>query len=155
MGMPPSASPCFASSMAACMNSSRMPDVWQKFPPLQTNTIARLRSYLRPLRPLREPSSVPKKPLPETRNAAWLGDAVLSLYVREWILREYGAMDGERLTAFTSNQFLSAFGNPTEVEAAIGRIYKKDGLAAAFAEIESRLLPVFLSQEKRRARERR
>jgi dsRNA-specific ribonuclease len=98
---------------------------------------------------------MPKKPSPETRNAAWIGDAVLSLYVREWILREHRAMDGERLTAFTSNQFLSAFGNPTEVEADIGRIYEKDGLAAAFADIESRLLPLFLAQEKRRTRQRR
>jgi len=96
------------------------------------------------------------KKLPaEVRNAAWIGDAVLSLYVRAWILREHGAMDGERLTAFSSNQFLSAFGNPTEVEAGIGRIYERDGLAAAFADIEARLLPVFLAQEKRRARERR
>jgi hypothetical protein len=96
-----------------------------------------------------------KKLSAETRNAAWIGDAVLSLYVRAWILREHGAMDGERLTAFSSNHFLSAFGNPTEVEAGIGRVYEKDGLAAAFAEIEARLLPVFLTQERRRARQRR
>lgn len=99
--------------------------------------------------------AVSKKLPPETRNAAWIGDAVLSLYVREWLLREQGTMDGERLTAFTSNQFLSAFGNPTEVEAAIGRVYERDGLAAAFAEIEARLLPLFLAQEKRRARQRK
>ena len=96
-----------------------------------------------------------KKLPPETRNAAWIGDAVLSLYVREWLLREHGAMDGERLVAFTSNQFLSAFGNPTEVEAAIGRIYERDGLAAAFADIETRLLPLFLAQEKKRSRQRK
>ena len=96
-----------------------------------------------------------KKLSAEIRNAAWIGDAVLSLYVRAWILREHGGMDGERATAFSSNQFLSAFGNPTEVEAGIGRIYERDGLAAAFADIEARLLPVFLAQEKRRARERR
>jgi hypothetical protein len=98
---------------------------------------------------------VPKKPSAETRNAAWIGDAVLSLYVREWILREHRAMDGARLTAFTSNQFLAAFGNPTEVEAGIGRIYEAQGLAAAFREIETKLLPLFLAQERRRARERR
>jgi hypothetical protein len=98
---------------------------------------------------------VPKKPSPETRNAAWIGDAVLSLYVREWILREHGVMDGTRLTAFTSNQFLSAFGNPTEVEAEIGGVYEKDGVAAAFTHIEAKLLPVFLAQERRRLRERR
>lgn len=98
---------------------------------------------------------MPKKLSDDTRNAAWIGDAVLSLYARGWILREHGAMDGARLTAFTSNQFLSAFGNPTEVEAAIGRVYEESGLTAAFGEIEARLLPVFLAQEKRRARERR
>ena len=98
---------------------------------------------------------MPKKLPAEVRNAAWTGDAVLSLFVREWILRESGAMDGERLTAFTSNHFLSALGNPTEVEAGIGRIYERDGLAAAFAEIEAKLLPLFLAQEKRRVRERR
>jgi hypothetical protein len=95
------------------------------------------------------------KKLPaDVRNAAWIGDAVLSLFVREWILRHHGVMDGERLTAFTSNQFLAAFGNATEVEAGIGRIYERDGLAAAFAEIESKLLPLFLTQERRRARQR-
>jgi dsRNA-specific ribonuclease len=98
---------------------------------------------------------MPKKLSPEIRNAAWIGDAVLSLYVRSWILREHGAMDGGRLSAFSSNHFLSVFGNPTEVEAGLGRIYEQDGLDAAFAEIESRLLPVFLAQERRRARERR
>ncbi len=36
----------------------------------------------------------------------------------------------------------------------IGRIYERDGLAAAFADIETRLLPLFLVQEKRRARQR-
>lgn len=96
-----------------------------------------------------------KKSPVETRNEAWIGDAVLSLFAREWLLREHGGMDGGRLVAFTSNQFLSAFGNPTEVEAEIGRIYQRDGLTAAFAAIESRLLPLFLQQEKRRARQRR
>ncbi len=98
---------------------------------------------------------MPKKLSAEIRNAAWIGDAVLSLFARSWLLREHGAMDGERLTAFTSNHFLASFGNPTEVEAAIGEIYARDGLAAAFAEIEQRLLPAFLAQEKRRARQRR
>ncbi len=98
---------------------------------------------------------MPKKLSAETRNAAWIGDAVLSLFVRAWILRRHGAMDGECLTAFTSNAFLAAFGNPTEVEAAIGHVYERDGLAAAFTEIEGKLLPTFLAQERRRARERR
>lgn len=98
---------------------------------------------------------MPKKPSADVRHAAWIGDAVLSLFARTWILRMHGAMDGDRLTAFTSNQFLATFGNPTEVEAALGRLYETEGLAAAFADIETRLLPAFLAQEKRRARERR
>lgn len=98
---------------------------------------------------------MPKKLPAEVRNEAWIGDAVLSLFVRSWILREHGAMDGERLTAFSSNAFLSAVGNPTEVEAEIGRVYERDGLSAAFAAIEEKLLPVFLAQEKRRVRQRR
>lgn len=97
---------------------------------------------------------MPKKPDPAVRNQAWIGDAVLSLFARQWILREHGEMDGERLTAFTSNQFLSAFGNPTHVEAEIGRVYEDGGLEAAFSAIESQFLPLFLAQEKRRARQR-
>jgi dsRNA-specific ribonuclease len=97
---------------------------------------------------------MPKKPDAATRNDAWIGDAVLSLFAREWILREHGAMDGGRLSAFTSNQFLSAFGNPTAVEAEIGRIYAAQGIEAAFREIESRFLPLFLAQERRRIRQR-
>lgn len=98
---------------------------------------------------------MPRKPPPQTRNEAWIGDAVLSLFARQHILRESASMDGEQLARFTSNQFLSAFGNPTEVEAQIGRLYATNGLEAAFAEIETRLLPLFLAQEKRRARQRR
>lgn len=97
---------------------------------------------------------MPKKPDAALRNDAWIGDAVLSLFAREWILRDQERMDGDRLAAFTSNQFLSAFGNPTAVEAEIGRLYAAKGLAAAFAEIEARFLPLFLAQEKRRARQR-
>ena len=48
---------------------------------------------------------------------AWLGDAVLALYVREKILREDGVLDGDKYTRMTSNQFLSAWGEPSAVEA--------------------------------------
>ena len=47
--------------------------------------------------------------------------------------------NGDRLKMFTHmtcNQFLSGVGEPTRVEAAIGRIYNQDGLEAAFAHIE-------------------
>ena len=82
------------------------------------------------------------------REEAWVGDAVLALYVREWILREHKALDGAQFTRFTSNGFLRALGNPTTVEAEIGVIYREEGLEAAFTHIEEKLLPIFLRQEK-------
>jgi len=86
--------------------------------------------------------------LEKERCQAWTGDAVLSLFARQWIL-EYtgGEMDGQMLIRMTSNQFLSAFGNPTSIEAQIGRIYEKDGLAGAFTHIEETFLPLFRKQQ--------
>jgi hypothetical protein len=83
---------------------------------------------------------------------AWIGDAVLSLYVRKKILREDGAIDGPKAERMTSNQFLSALGEPSEVEAELGRVYEHNGLDAAFVWIESRLLPTFDRQEAKRMR---
>ncbi|MGJ8644561.1 MAG: hypothetical protein ACSHX9_14215 [Luteolibacter sp.] len=80
------------------------------------------------------------------REAAWIGDAVLALYAREFVLRERGCMDGVWFTHLTSNEFLSAFGNPTSVEAKIGRIYRDEGLAPAHAYIEETFLPMFRKQ---------
>ncbi len=83
------------------------------------------------------------------RDRAWVGDAVLSLYARGWILSnlgEPGVQRGEVLTWFTSNQFLSVFGEPTKVEAKIGSVYEEQGLQAAFDFIEDRILPMFLKQ---------
>ncbi len=77
------------------------------------------------------------------REAAWVGDAVLALFARQFVLRERGTMDGEWFTLLTSNEFLSAFGNPTRVEASIGRVYQEQGLQAAFDWMEGELLPVF------------
>ncbi len=95
------------------------------------------------------------KPLPpETHNAAWIGDAVLSLVIRRWILDQTGRTDGTQLTAATSNQFLALFGNPTEVEATIGRVYETEGLTAAATWIETHLLPTHLAQRKRQIRQR-
>ena len=82
------------------------------------------------------------------REEAWIGDAVLALYVREWILKEKSALDGEAFIRFTSNDFLRFQGNPTSVEAEIGRVYQDEGLAAGFAWIEEKLLPRFLTREK-------
>jgi hypothetical protein len=88
----------------------------------------------------------------ELVEQAWIGDAVLSLYVRAAILREGCGVDGERSARMTSNQFLNAVGEPTHVEAKIGRVYQRDGLAAAFAWIDNNLMPVFQRQEENRKR---
>jgi len=79
----------------------------------------------------------------EERESAWVGDAVLALFAREWVLRERNSMDGEWFTRLTSNDFLSAFGNPTRVEASIGKVYREQGLAAAFNFIETEMVPLF------------
>ena len=78
---------------------------------------------------------------PVIRAQAWVGDAVLALYVREWILSFKGEIDGSLFIEFTSNNFLRLTGNATGVEAQIGRIYKAEGLAAANAWIEENLRP--------------
>lgn len=80
------------------------------------------------------------------RESAWVGDAVLALFAREFVLRERQTMDGVWFTRLTSNDFLSAFGNPTRVEASIGKLYREQGLAAAFAWIEAEMLPLFRKQ---------
>lgn len=84
----------------------------------------------------------------QEREDAWVGDAVLALFARQYVLRERKAMDGEWFTRLTSNDFLSAFGNPTRVEASIGRLYLEGGEAAAFAWMEENLLPLFRKQIK-------
>lgn len=83
---------------------------------------------------------------------AWIGDAVLALYARRRILTEGGAVDAARFERMTSNQFLAAFGDPSEVEAEIGRVYGDLGLEAAFRVIEGRLMPVHERQELKRQR---
>ena len=95
-------------------------------------------------------SSKTPDPIEVERQQAWVGDAVLALFARRWILEQKGRMDGEMLARMTSNQFLGQFGNPTSVEAGIGRRYEKDGLEAAFAYVEKNLLPLFRKQEKNR-----
>ena len=82
------------------------------------------------------------------REEAWVGDAVLALYMRKLILKEQGVMDGEMFVRCTSNDFLRNIGNPTSVEAQIGRVYEEFGLQQAFDWMEHQLLPVFRMQEK-------
>ena len=89
--------------------------------------------------------------LRQEREAAWVGDAVLALFARQFVLRERQTMDGEWFTRLTSNEFLSAFGNPTRVEAAIGKRYLEGGLDAAFAWMNAELIPLFRKQIAKRA----
>ncbi len=79
---------------------------------------------------------------PQCRAEAWVGDAVLALYVREWILEFKGSIDGPLFIEFTSNDFLRLTGNATGVEAQIGRIYSADGLTAANDWITEHLRPL-------------
>ena len=83
----------------------------------------------------------------KTLEEAWIGDAVLALYARLRILRESEAIDGAKSIRMTSNQFLGAFGEPTEVEAQIGRVYSTGGLETAFDWIQTRLMPLYEKQE--------
>jgi dsRNA-specific ribonuclease len=84
---------------------------------------------------------------------AWIGDAVLALFARQRILRGDGLQDQEKFIRMTSNQFLAVVGEPSEVEAQIGRVYERDGLEAAFAWIEQKLMLVFEKQEEKRRRD--
>ena len=86
------------------------------------------------------------------QEQAWIGDAVLGLFSRQWILRKEKQIDAKMFTRMTSNQFLNSLGNPTHIEATIGRIYGKEGLEKAFYYIEEELIPLFLRQEKKRIR---
>lgn len=92
------------------------------------------------------------------KDLAWIGDAVLGLFVRQWLLAQpesppYSRQ--ERFLHFTSNAFLAGFGEPTEVEARIGRIYQEHGLEAAFRHIESEMLPRHKAQMDKAARSQR
>ena len=92
--------------------------------------------------------------LNKEREEAWIGDAVLALYARKWILAHDKKMNGEKFVRFTSNDFLRRFGNPTTEEALIGQVYEKEGLNAAFAYIQERHLPKFIDLEKSRVKQR-
>lgn len=81
------------------------------------------------------------------QDLAWIGDGILALFARQWILKHRPTGHrSELFTAMTSNQFLSTFGRPTEVEAGIGRIYLESGLEAAFAHLDQTLIPRFQKQ---------
>ena len=89
---------------------------------------------------------------------AWIGDAVLALWAREKVLRERGELVTEMFLQLTGNAFLQTIARPTQVEAEIGAVYQRSGLATAFAYIEARILPVYESQaasRRRKAQKRR
>ncbi len=81
------------------------------------------------------------------QEEAWIGDTVLDLFARSWILENNGTLSGEMLRRMTCNNFLACFGNPTTIEARIGKIYADKGLQPAFDWIEAELLPRFKKQE--------
>ena len=87
------------------------------------------------------------------KEEAWIGDVVLGLFAREWILQNQKKMDAEMFSRLTSNHFLNSIGHPTKVEAEIGLIYNNEGLEKAYNHIEKVLLPLFLKQEKKRIRQ--
>ena len=91
--------------------------------------------------------------LEQQRTDAWIGDAVLALFARQWILNQADIAPAERAEAFTqltANQFLASFGDPTAVEASIGKIYQSKGLQTAFDSIEDNYLPLYLKQRNNR-----
>ncbi len=91
-------------------------------------------------------------PVRREREEAWIGDAVLALFARRWILENDGSMDSEVFAAMTSNQFLSTVGQPTAIEAKIGRMFIKGGLEPADKLITEELMPLFLKQRRNRSR---
>lgn len=87
----------------------------------------------------------------EKRQKAWVGDAVLALYAREWILKQSDISAGNRIDVFTgmtSNRFLACLGEPTLVEAKIGHVYENEGLEKAYSYIDEEILPVFKKQRR-------
>ena len=87
----------------------------------------------------------------EKRTKAWIGDAVLALFARSWILEQAWIQKEARAEIFiqmTSNHFLSALGEPTAMEAEIGLVYEAEGLQPAFDFIEQKCVPTFLKQRK-------
>ncbi|MGE9268635.1 MAG: hypothetical protein ACQKBY_11100 [Verrucomicrobiales bacterium] len=99
-----------------------------------------------------KPAKKSEEELDQERAEAWVGDAVLALFAREWLLETGGKIDGEAFIRFTTNDFLRKVGNPTSVEAEIGRVYQANGLQAGFTHIREKLLPLFEQGEKIRVR---
>jgi dsRNA-specific ribonuclease len=89
-----------------------------------------------------------KQEIEGLRQEAWLGDAVLELYVREYILKQDASRDDARRISLVRNSFLNQIGQPTRVEAEIGRRYNEGGLEAAYAWIREQLEPLIAQSQK-------
>jgi len=90
------------------------------------------------------------------RDLSWTGDALLTLFAREWIMAheaELGTPRAELFRDLTSNAFLSTLGPPSVIEARLGDAYRSGGLAAAQAYFDSVLLPLFQRQHAKRRRQ--
>lgn len=82
----------------------------------------------------------------ELKDLAWIGDAVLALWAREWLLaqpRHPLFTRQELFIRLTSNAFLQSLGEPTRVEAQIGIVYKENGLQEAFSYLDKTIRPLF------------
>lgn len=86
----------------------------------------------------------------ELQEKAWVGDSVLGLFAREWLLKETGRIESDEYIQMTCNRFLSTMGQPTKMEAKIGHIYETDGLAAAYSFMQDELIPQYLVMKKNR-----
>ena len=87
------------------------------------------------------------------RELAWIGDAVLALMARNWILEQPDIPVEDRkdvFVALTSNSFLGSIGDPTGVEAHIGITYRDGGFEAASAYFNDIILPLFKAQDANR-----
>lgn len=89
------------------------------------------------------------------QERSWIGDAVLALLAREWILLKGELPFAERSELYrnlTSNQFLNSLGAPAKVEADLGTAYIQGGIEAARSHFEEHFVPLFLKQERNRRR---
>lgn len=104
-------------------------------------------------------NEIKMKPRPgemkQVQEQAWVGDSVLELIMRQWVLEQKGCLDMAVKTQLTSNAFLSTLGHPTKVEAHIGRIYLSSGLDAARSWIMENVLPAYLKQAEKQKRQHR
>ncbi len=89
----------------------------------------------------------------DKKSLAWIGDAILALYARKWILKQSSIQAKERASVFqsmTTNEFLSHWGEPTQVESRIGKIFEEDGFEKAMHYIEANLLPIVIKRQKQK-----